>query len=101
MRSIVLTSLIAIVGLALGATVSSATPTSPRTGLFQYDRSAPLDVVYGVTVTRQAIVRQELSYQATPSLRLKASFVHPVSGGPWTLVIWSPGMAGARRQQLP
>ena len=74
---------------------------SNRAGLFDYDRSAPLGVVSGKTTTSQGIVREELSYLAGASLRLKAYFVHPASGGPWPLVIWSPGAGGDRNEQLP
>ena len=87
--------------LAFGATVSQAKPTTPSGGLFDYDRSAPLGVVTGTTTTTQGIVREEFSYLAGASLRLKAYFVHPATGGPWPLVIWSPGAGGDRRQQLP
>ena len=83
---------------------SSVSPTNASTveaGLFDYDRSAPLGVVSGKTTTSQGVVREELSYLAGASLRLKAYFVHPASGGPWPLVIWSPGAGGDRNEQLP
>ena len=68
---------------------------------FGYDRSAPLDLVLGTSKSSDGIVQQELAYRATESFRVKALFVHPVSGGPWPLVIWSPGAGGDRRQELP
>lgn len=92
---------VATLSVALSAAVSQANPTTVSGGLFDYDRSAPLAVLSGKTTTSQGIVREELSYLAGASLRLKAYFVHPVSGGPWPLVIWSPGAGGDRRQQLP
>ena len=98
---LVLAALLASIGLIVAATVSNAAPGAVRSGLFDYDRSAPLGVAFAQKVTRAGIVQQELSYQATASLRLKALFVHPSSGGPWPLVIWSPGYGGDRRQQLP
>lgn len=101
MFRIALGTFVAVLSLALGAAVSQANPSTASGGLFDYDRSAPLDVVYGKTTTTQGIVRQEISYQAAESLRLKAYFVHPASGGPWPLVVWSPGAGGDRRQQLP
>lgn len=70
-------------------------------GLFDYDHSAPLGVAFGAKTTAKGVVREDISYQATPSLRLKGYFMHPASGGPWPLVIWSPGAGGDRRQQLP
>jgi dienelactone hydrolase len=96
----------ALVTLLVVAVSASATPVSTESnavkrGLFDYDRSAPLGVVSGKTTTSQGIVREELSYLAGASLRLKAYFVHPASGGPWPLVIWSPGAGGDRNEQLP
>ncbi len=92
---------VATLSVALSAAVSQANPTTVSGGLFDYDRSAPLAVISGKTTTSQGIVREELSYRAGASLRLKAYFVHPASGGPWPLVIWSPGAGGDRREQLP
>ena len=95
--------------LAVSSSTASAT-THPAAhavepSLFAYDRSAPLDAVFGGTAAWPAwggdVVRQDVSYRATESLRLKAFFMHPKEGGPWPLVIWSPGAGGDRRQQLP
>jgi fermentation-respiration switch protein FrsA (DUF1100 family) len=72
-----------------------------RTTIFDYDPAAPLGLVVGRSTSSQGIVRQDLSFQATQTLRLKAYFLHPVLGGPWPLVIWSPGSGGDRTQQLP
>jgi len=99
MRRVAIGMHVAVVGLALGA--ADATPSTAGPQPFGYDASAPLDVVLGQSLSSQGIVRQELTYAVTPSLRLKAYFVHPASGGPWPLVIWSPGYGGDRRQQLP
>src|SRR5205823_5794211 len=38
---------------------------------------------------------------ATETLRFKTIFVHPRSGGPGPLLIWSRGSGGDRTQQLP
>lgn len=101
---------VAALGLALGATlykaqVGSAQPAGSRVGspgkLFDYDRAAPLDTVLGKSSSWQGVVRQELEFNGAESLRLEADFVHPVAGGPWPLVIWSPGAGFERRQQLP
>ena len=70
-------------------------------GLFDYDHSVPLGATFGGKSTSNGVVREDLSYQATPSLRLKGYFIHPATGGPWPLVIWSPGAGGDRTQQLP
>jgi len=90
------------IGLALRASDGRANQNAGTGGLFDYDRSAPLGVVSGkTTTTSQGVVREELSYLAGASLRLKAYFVHPASDGPWPLVIWSPGAGGDRNEQLP
>src|SRR5262245_22610449 len=70
-------------------------------GLFDYDHSVPLRATFGAKTTSNGVVREDFSYQATASLRLKGYFMHPATGGPWPLVIWSPGAGGDRRQQLP
>jgi dienelactone hydrolase len=93
--------LLAILGIALGAATLAATATAARSTIFDYDRSAPLAVRHGQTTTSAGAVREELSYRVDSSLRLKAMFVHPAAGGPWPLVIWSPGAGGDRKQQLP
>jgi dienelactone hydrolase len=87
-----------VVAAAALWSASSGTTGGP---LFDYDASLPLDAVFGVAATSSGIVRQSLSFEATGSLRLKAILVHPSSGGPWPLVIWSPGAGGDRLQQLP
>ena len=83
------------------SSVALTNASTVKAGLFDYDRSASLGVVSGKTTTSQGVVREELSYLAGASLRLKAYFVHPASGGPWPLVIWSPGAGGDRNEQLP
>lgn len=87
-------ALVALGGAARGTGASGE-------ALFDYDRAAPLHVVLGRTTTTQGVARQELAFDATESLRLEAYFVHPGTGGPWPLVIWSPGAGGDRRHQLP
>jgi dienelactone hydrolase len=83
--------------LAVGAYGSSgARPT-----LFDYDRSAPLDLVLGKTTTSGNVARQKLTFKGAGAGRLGADFLHPVAGGPWPLVIWSPGFGGGRGQDLP
>lgn len=83
--------------LAVGAYGSSdARPT-----LFDYDRAAPLDLVLGKTTISASVARQKLTFNGAGSDRLGADFLHPVSRGPWPLVIWSPGFGGGRGQDLP
>lgn len=100
MNRIALATFVAALGLSIvtGASTGNSSGAGP---LFGYDPSAPLNLILGKSKTVDGIVRQELAYQATESLRVKALFVHPAAGGPWPLVIWSPGAGGDRRQQLP
>jgi cephalosporin-C deacetylase-like acetyl esterase len=86
---------------ALAANAQVGNVAGSPTTIFDYDSSAPLGLVLGRSTSSQGIVKRDLSFQATETLRLKAYFVHPVSGGPWPLVIWSPGAGGDRNQQLP
>ena len=93
----VLVGALAMCVLAVGAYGSSdARPT-----LFDYDRSAPLDLVLGKTTSSGSVARQKLTFNGAGSDRLGADFLYPVSDGPWPLVIWSPGFGGGRGQDLP
>jgi dienelactone hydrolase len=89
-----------IVAVALGALLVAATSAAGG-GLFGYDATLPLNAAFGTPTTSDGIVRQPFAYDATESLRLDGIFVHPSSGGPWPLVIWSPGAGGDRTQQMP
>jgi dienelactone hydrolase len=90
-----------LAGVMLAALTLASSSAHGAGGLFDYDHSAPLNVAVATATTSNGVVRQPLSYQATPSLRLSAYFMHPATGGPWPLVIWSPGAGGDRTQQLP
>src|SRR3954452_9560668 len=89
-----------LVAVALGALLVAATSAAGG-GLFGYDATLPLNATFGTPTTSDGIVRQPFAYDATESLRLDGIFVHPSSGGPWPLVIWSPGAGGDRTQQMP
>jgi hypothetical protein len=94
---------------AAGMALAGALVANARVGdvagshatIFDYDAAVPLGLVLGGSSSSQGIVKQNLSFRATDSLRLSAYFVHPASRGPWPLVIWSPGAGGDRNQQLP
>jgi len=90
-----------LLAVATAAMLASASTGATSGPLFGYDASAPLDTAFGTPTTSRGVVQQPLSFDATESLRLKAIFVHPASGGPWPLLIWSPGAGGDRLQQLP
>jgi cephalosporin-C deacetylase-like acetyl esterase len=89
----------AVGALAAGAGVRGGSQAHGT--IFDYDASAPLGLALSKATASQGIVRQELSFRATPSLRLRSYFMHPTSRGPWPLVIWSPGAGGDRSEQLP
>lgn len=92
----------AVIPAAVAAVVASAFASgTPNRSLFDYDRAAPLNVVRGTVTTAGHVVRQELTFSGDHSTRLAAYFVHPVSGGPWPLVVWTPGNGGDRREELP
>ena len=91
-----------LLALALTAAVAIAFASgTPNRSLFDYDRTAPLDVVHGTVTTSGHVVRQKLTFSGDRGKRLAAYFVHPVSGGPWPLVVWTPGNGGDRREELP
>jgi len=87
------------VALAILTCTATAAAT-PRASLFDYDRAAPLHLAVAKAVTSQGALRQDVRFDAG-SVRLKAYYVHPRSGGPWPLVVWTPGNGGDRREELP
>ena len=88
---------VAACALAVGAHGSGVA----RPALFAYDRSAPLDLVQGKATTSGAVVRESLTFTGAGTDRLAADFVHPASGGPWPLVLWTPGFGNGRGVDLP
>jgi len=78
--------------------VAAAVP--PKPSLFAYDATRPLDVRLG---ERQsfAAVHQFLTFDAGYGERLTAIYVTPFTGGPWPVVIFSPGLGGGEYDQLP
>jgi len=90
---------IAVVALAMpppGGTSGARVPAS----LFDYDRSAPLEVAWGRTTVSHGIAHQNLKFSAAKRARAAAYFVHPLAGAPWPLVIWTPGRGGDRSEDL-
>ena len=94
---------------ALAAVAAVALATSPPAGtsgargpasLFDYDRSAPLEIVWGRTAIPHDIAHQDLKFSAARRARIAAYFVHPLAGAPWPLVIWTPGRGGDRSEEL-
>src|SRR4051812_29911392 len=83
---------------ALGAGARASTTARPTP--FDYDRSAPLDLALGKTATSGGVVRQSLTFTGAGTDRLGADFVHPASGGPWPLVLWTPGFGNGRGVDL-
>ena len=68
--------------------------------LFDYDRSAPLEVAWGRTTVSHGIAHQDVKFNAAKHARVAASFVHPLAGAQWPLVIWTPGRGGDRSEEL-
>jgi dienelactone hydrolase len=68
--------------------------------LFDYDRSAPLEVAWGRTVVLHDIAHRDLKFIAARRARVAAYFVHPLAGAPWPLVIWTPGRGEDRSENL-
>jgi dienelactone hydrolase len=42
-----------------------------------------------------------VTFVASGQSRVAAYFVHPASGGPWPLVLWTPGRGGDRDENFP
>ena len=91
---------IAASAVALGLITCTAAAATPPASLFDYDRAAPLRLGFGKDLNSQGVLSQDVRFDAV-SVRLKAYFVHPRSGGPWPLVVWTPGNGGDRREELP
>ena len=93
---------------AVAAVAAVALATSPPAGtsgtrgpsLFDYDRSAPLEVAWGRTAVSHDIAHQDLKFSAAKRARVAAYFVHPLAGAPWPLVIWTPGRGEDRSEEL-
>jgi cephalosporin-C deacetylase-like acetyl esterase len=85
----------------LAALLPAASSGTPGGSLFDYDSSLPLHVSWGGTTTSNGIVRQSLTFAGARGARLAAFFVHPADGGPWPLVLWTPGRGGNRTEELP
>ncbi len=91
----------AVAALVLAAVLPAASSGTPDRSLFDYDRSLPLDVSWGKTTTSNGVVRQGLTFATARRARVAALFVHPARGGPWPLVLWTPGRGGDRTEELP
>ena len=95
-------SAVAAVGAVALATSPPAGTSSARGpgSLFDYDRSAPLEVAWGKTTVSHNIAHQDLRFSAAKRARVAAYFVHPLAGAPWPLVLWTPGRGEGRGQEL-
>ena len=91
---------------AVGAVALATSPPAGTSGargpasLFDYDRSAPLEVAWGKTTVSHNIAHQDLRFSAAKRARVAAYFVHPLAGARWPLVIWTPGRGGDRSEEL-
>jgi cephalosporin-C deacetylase-like acetyl esterase len=88
--------------VALAASPAHATePNTTQTTLFSYDHSVPLAVSWGKTVTSGGVTRRAFTFNALGRTRVAGYFVHPRTGAPWPLVLWTPGRGGDRSEELP
>jgi len=90
----------AVAAVALATSPPAGTAGARAPALFDYDHSASLEVAWGRTAVSHNIARQDLTFSAAKRARIAAYFVHPLSGAPWPLVIWTPGRGGDRREEL-
>ena len=90
---------VAAVALATSAPAGTSGARGPGS-LFDYDRSAPLEVAWGRTAVSHNIAHQDLKFSAAKRARVAAYFVHPLAGAPWPLVIWTPGRGEDRSEEL-
>jgi predicted dienelactone hydrolase len=67
---------------------------------FSYNKRRPLALRLGTAQTQDGVVRQPLSFDAG-SGRKPAFWTHPAEGGPWPVVLFSPGSDGTARTNLP
>ena len=80
-------------GLLLVTGSSAAKPQ------FSYDRHRPLALRLAAATTRDGVVRQPLTFDAGHG-RKSGFWTHPEGGGPWPVVLFSPGSDGNARTQL-
>jgi dienelactone hydrolase len=88
----------AVLALAL-VTGGVAAASGPKPSLFAYDATRPLDVRLGDHETFAA-PHQFLTFDAGYGERLNAIYVTPFTGGPWPVVVFSPGLGGGEYDQL-
>jgi dienelactone hydrolase len=67
---------------------------------FSYNKRRPLALRLGAAQTLDGVVRQSLSFDAG-SGRKAAFWTHPEVGGPWPVVLFSPGSDGNVRTNFP
>ena len=104
MRSVLLALAFAL-ALTAGADARSQGPRADDVQLaaqprFSYNKRRPLALRLGKAETQAGVVRQPLSFDAG-SGRKAAFWTHPAEGGPWPVVLFSPGSDGTVRTNLP
>jgi hypothetical protein len=65
-------------------------PFSKLAGLFEYDRSEPLDLISGVTYPKYGATVQQISFKHDGEY-VGALLVTPASQGPFPVVVFAPG----------
>jgi cephalosporin-C deacetylase-like acetyl esterase len=94
-----LVAAVAAVALATSPPAGTSGPGGP-TSLFDYNRSAPLELAWGKTAVSHKVAHQDLTFSVAKHARIAAYFVHPLAGAPWPLVIWTPGRGEDRSAEL-
>jgi dienelactone hydrolase len=82
------------------ALLSGSTGDAVQQPRFAYDHRRPLALRLGKPVITAGGVRQSLSFDAGRGRR-SGFWTHPAGGGPWPVVLFSPGSDGNARTQLP
>jgi dienelactone hydrolase len=87
-----------VLAAALAAALApKASAARPR---FSYDRTRPLNLKLGAIEAAGGVVRHALTFDAGHGSK-SAFWVHPAAGGPWPVVLFTPGYGGTAADALP
>jgi dienelactone hydrolase len=89
-----------LLAASLALSPHAADVQAPSDGFFAYDKRRPLRLRFGTTRTIDGVVRQPLAFDAGHGTKA-GYWTHPDGGGPWPVVLFSPGSDGNSRTQLP
>jgi predicted esterase len=89
-----------VLAAAVDAALATRTLAAAPGSRFAYNRRRPLALRLGTARSESGVVVQPLGFDAGDG-RKAASWVHPAAGGPWPVVLFSPGSDENVRTQLP